>query len=67
VSGEKLTKAGQLDGRVHKRTTLWWLTNDATNDLAKLEWVIEAPAGGELAIIAKHERAGTVRERVPLG
>ena len=47
------------------RTTLWWLTNDATNDLAKLEWGDRAPAGGELAIIAKHERAEPC-ERVPL-
>jgi hypothetical protein len=66
VSGEKVTKSGQLDGRVHKRTTLWWLTNDATTDLTKLEWVIEAAPGSELGIVARHDRAGTVRERVTL-
>jgi Zinc carboxypeptidase len=66
ISGEQVVKAGQLDGRVHKRSTLWWLTNDATTDLAKLEWVVEAPTGSELGIVAKHERAGTVRERVTL-
>jgi hypothetical protein len=67
VSGERVTKVGQLDGRVHKRTTLWWATNDATTDRAKLEWVVDAPQGSELGITARHERAGTVRERVPLG
>jgi hypothetical protein len=66
ISGEKVVKAGQLDGRVHKRSTLWWLTNDATTDLAKIEWVVEAPPGSELVIVAKHDRAGTVREHVRL-
>jgi murein tripeptide amidase MpaA len=66
VAGEPVTKAGQLEGRVHKRSTLWWTTNDATKDRAKLEWVVEAPNGGELGLVAKHQRAGTVRERVAL-
>ena len=66
VAGERLTKAGQLEGRVHKRSTLWWTTNDATTDRAKLEWVVEAPKGGMLGITARHQRAGTVRERVSL-
>jgi murein tripeptide amidase MpaA len=61
VSGEPKTKAGQLTGRVHKRSQLWWGMNDATTDRAKLEWVIEAPNGGELQIKASHERAGVVR------
>jgi hypothetical protein len=43
------------------RSQLWWGTNDATTDRAKLEWVIEAPNGGELQIKASHERAGVVR------
>jgi hypothetical protein len=66
VSGERLTKAGQLEGRVHKRSTIWWATNDATTDRAKLEWVVEAPQGGDLGIVARHQRAGTVRETVRL-
>ena len=66
VTGERVTTAGQLEGRVHKRTTMWFGATDATDDRAKLEWVIEAPSGGELAIAARHQRAGTVRERVAL-
>ena len=66
LAGERLTKAGQLDGRVHKRSTLWWTTNDATTDRSKLEWVVEAPKGGTLGITARHQRAGTLRESAPL-
>ncbi len=67
VSGEQKTEAGQLQGRVHKRSVLWWGANDSTSDLTKLEWVIEAPAGGELGIEVRHQRAGTVRQVVSLG
>jgi murein tripeptide amidase MpaA len=67
LTGERRTKAGQLDGRVHKRSTLWWTTNDATTDRAKLEWVVESPNGGTLGLTARHQRAGTIRERVALG
>ncbi len=66
VAGERKVEAGQLQGRVHKRSTLWWGGDDSTTDLAKLEWVIEAPEGGELGIEARHERAGTVRRVVAL-
>jgi len=60
------TEAGQLTGRVHRRSVLWWGGDDATSDLAKLEWVIEAPEGGELGIEARHQRAGTIRQVVSL-
>lgn len=66
VAGERKEEAGQLAGRVHKRSILWWGGDDSTGDLAKLEWVIEAPEGGELGIEARHQRAGTVRQVVPL-
>jgi murein tripeptide amidase MpaA len=66
VAGERREEAGQLQGRVHKRSTLWWGGDDSTTDLAKLEWVIEAPEGGELGIEARHQRAGTVRQVVTL-
>jgi len=66
VVGEKKVEAGQLEGRVHKRSVLWWGGDDSTADLTKLEWVIEAPDGGELGIEARHQRAGTVRQVVPL-
>jgi murein tripeptide amidase MpaA len=67
LSGDAKVELGQLDGRVHKRSVLWWGTDDATGDRAKAEWVIEAPDGGELGIEARHERAGTIRQVVALG
>ena len=66
VSGEMTTEVGQLKGRVEKRSTTWWANDESTNDLAKLEWVIEAPPGSEVGIEARHPRAGTLRRRVTL-
>jgi murein tripeptide amidase MpaA len=67
VAGDAVTKAGQLEGRVHKRSILWFTTNDATTDRAKVEWVIEAPEGSEVGVVASHQRAGTVRATAQLG
>ena len=47
VAGELRTEAGQLEGRVHLRSALWWGTDQGTSDRAKLEWVVEAPSGGD--------------------
>jgi murein tripeptide amidase MpaA len=66
VGGEVKTEVGQLKGRVEKRSTTWWGNDDSTTDLVKLEWVIEAPAGTEIGIEARHQRAGTIRRRVTL-
>jgi Zinc carboxypeptidase len=66
VGGEIKTEVGQLRGRVEKRSTTWWANDESTHDLAKLEWVIEAPAGTEIGIEARHPRAGSLRRRVRL-
>ena len=66
AAGERLTEAGQLSGRVHKRSPLWWGNDESTSDRVKLEWVIEAPAGSEVGIEARHARAGTLRRIVTL-
>jgi murein tripeptide amidase MpaA len=67
VGGEKKVELGQLDGRVHRRSLLWWASNDATSDRAKVEWVVEAPAGSSVTVEARHQRAGTVRRELTLG
>jgi Zinc carboxypeptidase len=67
VSGKEKEEAGQLEGRVQRRSLLGWFSDDSTKDRAKLEWVIEAPEGGTLELEARHQRAGTVRESVELG
>ena len=66
VGGEKKVDLGQLDGRVHRRSLLWWASNDATSDRAKVEWVVEASAGSSVAVEARHQRAGTVRRELML-
>jgi murein tripeptide amidase MpaA len=67
VAGEKKVEAGQLEGRVHRRSVFWWGSDDSTTDRTKVEWVVEAPNGGTLTIEARHQRAGTVRRDVNLG
>ena len=67
IGGERKVELGQLDGRVNRRSLLWWASNDATSDRAKVEWVVEAPAGSTATVEARHQRAGTVRRDVNLG
>jgi hypothetical protein len=67
VSGKPKEEAGQLEGRVQRRSLLGWFSNDSTADRVKLEWVIEAPDGGMVELEARHQRAGTIRRTVELG
>lgn len=66
VTGKKKTLLGQLAGRDQKPTAPIW-GGDATAERAKVEWVIQAAAGTEIEIVAKHRRAGTVRATITLG
>jgi murein tripeptide amidase MpaA len=67
IGGERKVELGQLEGRVHRRSLLWWASNDATSDRVKVEWVVEAPAGSPVTVEARHQRAGTVRRELTLG
>jgi Zinc carboxypeptidase len=66
IGGERKTTLGQLDGRVHRRSLIWWDSDDATSDRAKVEWVVEAPGGAAVTVEARHQRAGTVRRELTL-
>ena len=67
VSGEKRRELGQLEGRAHKHTGVsFWPDYNVTDDRIKVEWVVQAPQGGAVDLVARHERAGTVRARVDL-
>ena len=66
VGGDVEDRGRPAEGRADKRSTTWWANDESTCDLAKLEWVVEAPAGTEIGIEARHPRAGTVRRRVKL-
>jgi murein tripeptide amidase MpaA len=67
IAGDKKAELGQLDGRVHRRSLLWWASDDATSDRTKVEWVVEAPAGSRVTVEVRHQRAGTVRRELELG
>jgi murein tripeptide amidase MpaA len=67
VSGQRRTFAGELEGRAYKHTLMsFWTDSTPTADRAKLEWVVRAPKGGEVALVVRHEKAGALRTTVLL-
>jgi hypothetical protein len=64
--GKELEEAGQLGGRVEDRQVTWWGVDHSTKNRTKVEWVVEAPTGTRVGVVAKHERAGTVRAELTL-
>jgi hypothetical protein len=67
-SGKTRDDAGQLEGRAYTPPALTiWGSLGSTTDRVKYEWVIHAPHGGTVQVTARHERAGIIRESVPLG
>ena len=60
---------GQLTGRAGKNSMLagFGAPTDVTTDRAKVDWVVNAPAGTEVSVVARHDRAGTVRATLTLG
>ena len=63
-TGQARQEVGQLEGRAYKPAAP--AAADATEDRAKAEWVVRAPQGGVVGLIARHERAGVVRTTVDL-
>ncbi|HEX2916792.1 MAG TPA: M14 family metallopeptidase [Chloroflexia bacterium] len=63
VSGEKEQEIGQLEGRSSKA---FFGEPSLTDDRRKLEWVIKGPAGSEVQLEARSERAGTIRTSITL-
>ncbi|MGI8794843.1 MAG: M14 family metallopeptidase [Acidimicrobiales bacterium] len=69
VGTDRVKKLGQLTGRIMKSSTIggFGAGADATTDRAVAEWVITAPAGTTINLVARHDRAGVVRAEVRLG
>ncbi len=67
IQGESRQEIGQLEGRAYTPSalTVWGNAAD-TSDRTKVEWTIKAPQGGEVKVTVKHERAGVIRETIPL-
>lgn len=61
--GERRQEIDHLEGR-SARLGRW--TNPETSDRTKLEWLVRAPAGGELALAIAGGRGGTARATVAL-
>jgi hypothetical protein len=67
VGTDAKKELGQLGGRALKSNlSLFGGGHDPTNDRAKAEWVVRAPAGTVVHLEARHDRAGTVRTDVTL-
>ena len=62
-TGKAREELGQLDGRAYKEATLG---SEGTSDRLKVEWIVHASKGGIVKVIARHERAGTVRTELEL-
>ena len=64
-SGKLREDLSQLEGRAYKSAFAdsW---EGGTDDRLKVEWVVHAPKGGTVNLLARHERAGVVRTEVEL-
>ena len=68
VSGSLRTHAGELEGRAYKHSLVsFWTDTTPTGDRARLQWVVRGPAGAEVGVVVRHEKAGAVRATVVLG
>jgi murein tripeptide amidase MpaA len=67
ISGKERVEGEHLEGHAPKASQLAFLpTRDITGDRAVVEWVVKAPVGTRLALVATADRAGTVRTEVTL-
>lgn len=67
ATGKTREDIGQLEGKAYKHTGVsFWPDYNVTDDRIKREWIVRADAGATIGIVARHERAGTVRASVTL-
>jgi murein tripeptide amidase MpaA len=66
ASGKPRVELGHLEGRSNKLSPAYY-GSSPTDNRAKAEWLVRAPAGGEVTLTAVAERAGTIRRVVRLG
>jgi murein tripeptide amidase MpaA len=67
-TGKPREELSQLEGRAYKAAfpMRFPRVGDSTEDRAKAEWVVRAPRGGVVRLVARHDRAGVVRASVEL-
>jgi hypothetical protein len=67
VSGQRREDIGQLEGKAYKHTGIsFWPDYHVTDDRAKVEWIVRGKTGDRIALVARHERAGTIQASVVL-
>lgn len=67
VSGQLRNFAGELEGRAYKHSLVSFGTDSAPMaDRAQLQWVVRGPAGAQLTVVVRHEKAGAVRATLAL-
>jgi murein tripeptide amidase MpaA len=64
-SGKLREELAQLEGRAYKSAYVDG-GEGGSDDRLKIEWVIHAPEGGTVKVLARHERAGVVRAELEL-
>jgi hypothetical protein len=64
-SGKVREEFAQLEGRAYK-SAFAEPSEGGTDDRLKVEWVVHAPKGGTVKLVARHERAGAVRAELAL-
>jgi murein tripeptide amidase MpaA len=66
-SGKLRDDIGQLEGRAYKSSAPYvYFDSDDTEDRGKVDWVVRAPQGSVVKLVARHERAGVVTTEVTL-
>ena len=66
ATGKAKEEVGQLGGRVERPLRDVVGNRPLDEERTKVEWVVEAKAGDRVGVVARHERAGTVRAELTL-
>ena len=67
IQGKRREELGQLEGKWSKHTGVsFWPDYNVTDDRAKAEWIVNGKRGDRVEVLARHDRAGTVRAAVVL-
>lgn len=65
IGGKRWQELGQLEGRSNKIWN-WFGSASSTDNRCKLEWIVKGPAGAQLNLVVRAQRAGTLRREITL-
>lgn len=65
-SGKSRMEFGQLEGKCYKAPAPYGWTADTSSERAKLEWIVSGTPGQVVKVVARHDRAGTIRVELTL-